>query len=165
MWKILTVIFNVVGLVLLFQFLRFKWRDYQQSNHLASYWTFKRHKYILTLGGLLAITMFLIEYVLPGVSPLQDQAKRLSFGIWLGGLTSLGISLTWAVYLWKLDVFEPEKWYPTGQLNFSLVKEQILNLSLTPCADYARQVRVYALSHNILRVSEGTAQTLFDLKY
>ncbi|AFK65913.1 capsid protein [Ostreococcus lucimarinus virus OlV6] len=60
---------------------------------------------------------------------------------------------------------EPEKWYPTGQINFSLVKEQILNLSLTPCADYARQVRVYAVSHNILRVSEGTARTLFDLKY
>ena len=60
---------------------------------------------------------------------------------------------------------EPEKWYPTGQVNFSLVKEQILNLSLTPCADYARQLRVYALSHNILRVGEGIATTLFDLKY
>ena len=60
---------------------------------------------------------------------------------------------------------EPEKWYPTGQINFSLVKEQILNLSLTPCTDYARQVRVYAVSHNILRVTEGTARTLFDLKY
>jgi hypothetical protein len=59
---------------------------------------------------------------------------------------------------------EPEKWYPTGQINFSLVKEQILNLSLTPCMDYARQVRVYALSHNILRVGEGTARTLFDVK-
>ena len=60
---------------------------------------------------------------------------------------------------------EPEKWYPTGQINFSLVKEQILNLSLTPCADYARQIRVYAISYNTLRVSEGTAQTLFDVKY
>lgn len=60
---------------------------------------------------------------------------------------------------------EPEKWYPTGQINFSLVKEQILNLSLTPCTDYARQLRVYALSHNILRVGEGTARTLFDVKY
>jgi hypothetical protein len=59
---------------------------------------------------------------------------------------------------------EPEKWYPTGQINFSLVKEQILNLSLTPCLDYARQVRVYALSHNILRVGEGTARTLFDVR-
>src|SRR5210317_976714 len=60
---------------------------------------------------------------------------------------------------------EPEKWYPTGQVNFSFVKDQILHLSLTPCTDYARQVRVYAISHNILRVSEGTARTLFDLKY
>lgn len=60
---------------------------------------------------------------------------------------------------------EPEKWYPTGQINFSLIKEQIVNLSLTPCVDYARQFRVYALSHNILRVSEGTARTIFDVKY
>lgn len=60
---------------------------------------------------------------------------------------------------------EPEKWYPTGQINFSLIKEQILNLSLTPCVDYSRQVRVYAISNNILRVCEGTARTLFDIKY
>ena len=60
---------------------------------------------------------------------------------------------------------EPEKWYPTGQINFSLIKEQILNLSLTSCTDYNRQIRVYALSYNILRVGEGTAQTLFDIKY
>ena len=61
--------------------------------------------------------------------------------------------------------FEPEKWQPTGQVNFSLVKEQILNLSLTPCTDYARQIRVYAVSHNILQVTEGIARTIFDVKY
>jgi hypothetical protein len=60
---------------------------------------------------------------------------------------------------------EPEKWYPTGQVNFSLIKDQILNLSLTPCTDYARQIRVYALSYNILRVGGGTAKTIFDVKY
>lgn len=57
---------------------------------------------------------------------------------------------------------EPEQWYPTGQVNFSLVKEQIINLSLTPCEASARQFRVYALSYNILRVNEGIAQTLFN---
>lgn len=57
---------------------------------------------------------------------------------------------------------EPEQWYPTGQVNFSLVKEPILNLSLTPCVSYARQIRVYALSYNILRVHEGIASTLFN---
>lgn len=60
---------------------------------------------------------------------------------------------------------EPEKWYPTGQINFSLIKEQILNLSLTTCADYNRQIRVYAVSYNVLRVNEGTARTIFDVKY
>lgn len=60
---------------------------------------------------------------------------------------------------------EPEKWSPTGQINFSLVKEQILNLSLTPCAQYTRQIRVYAVSHNIFRVTEETGRTLFDVKY
>ena len=57
---------------------------------------------------------------------------------------------------------EPENWYPTGQVNFSLVKEQILKMNLTPCVDYERQIRIYALSYNILRVSEGTARTIFN---
>lgn len=57
---------------------------------------------------------------------------------------------------------EPERWYPTGQINTSIVKEQIMNLSLTPCVDFARQVRVYALSYNILRVYGGIAETLFN---
>jgi len=60
---------------------------------------------------------------------------------------------------------QPEEWYPTGQVNFSLVKEQILDLSLHPCTGYSRQVRVYAVNYNTLRVSEGTAKTIFDLKY
>ena len=60
---------------------------------------------------------------------------------------------------------QPEEWYPTGQNNFSLVKEQILNLSLNPCTGYSRQVRAYAVNYNILRVGEGTAKTIFDLKY
>lgn len=60
---------------------------------------------------------------------------------------------------------QPEEWYPTGQVNFSLVKEQILNLSLTPCVDYPRQIRVYAVNYNIFRVGEGTGRTLFNLKY
>ena len=60
---------------------------------------------------------------------------------------------------------QPEEWDPTGQVNFSLVKEQILNLNLTDSPDFARQIRVYAESYNILRVSEGIAETLFDTKY
>jgi hypothetical protein len=60
---------------------------------------------------------------------------------------------------------QPEEWYPTGQINFSLVNEQIVNLSLTSCPDFSRQFRVYAESYNVLRVHEGIAQTLFDTKH
>ena len=59
---------------------------------------------------------------------------------------------------------QPEEWYPTGQINFSLVKEQLLNLSLTDCPNFNRQIRVYAINYNVLRVSEGIADTLFDSK-
>jgi|TARA_B110000305_G_scaffold79881_1_gene89810 hypothetical protein len=60
---------------------------------------------------------------------------------------------------------QPEESYPTGQVNMSNVKEQILHLSLTSCPDFTRQIRVYAVNHNILRVGGGIAQSLFTLKY
>lgn len=56
---------------------------------------------------------------------------------------------------------QPEEWYPTGQINFSFVKDQILKLSLTTCPNKMREIRVYALSYNILRLQEGTVELLF----
>jgi len=58
--------------------------------------------------------------------------------------------------------FEPEKHYPTGQRNFSIVKNQTLKLNLTPSITHDRELRVYALSYNILRIVDGTAQTIFS---
>ena len=58
---------------------------------------------------------------------------------------------------------EPERWYPTGQRNFSLIKEQILKLSLHPDWVADRELRVLGLSYNILRVENGIAKTLFNL--
>ena len=58
---------------------------------------------------------------------------------------------------------EPERWYPTGQLNFSLIKEQILKLTLNPDTVSDRELRVLGLSYNILRVENGIAKTLFNL--
>jgi hypothetical protein len=60
---------------------------------------------------------------------------------------------------------QPEEWYPTGQINFSLIKEQILSLRLHPSPDFKRQLRVYALSYNILRVCEGNAHLLFGIRH
>ena len=58
---------------------------------------------------------------------------------------------------------EPERWYPTGQRNFSLVKDQIVTLKLNPHGTINRELRVLGLSYNILRVENGIAKTLFNL--
>ena len=58
---------------------------------------------------------------------------------------------------------EPERWYPTGQLNFSNIKNQLIKIGLfnyLPNLD--KQLRVYAQSYNILRVENGTAKLLFE---
>ena len=56
---------------------------------------------------------------------------------------------------------EPERWYPTGQRNLSLVKDQLLGLSLNVPAP-ERELRVYALGYNVLRIEDGTARLLFN---
>jgi hypothetical protein len=58
---------------------------------------------------------------------------------------------------------EPERWYPTGQRNFSLIKEQFVKLDLHPDNVSDRELRVLGLSYNILRVENGIAKTLFNL--
>lgn len=59
---------------------------------------------------------------------------------------------------------EPEKIQPSGQLNFSYVKNQIARVGLF---DYPtnkdKQLRVYAQSYNILRVENGICTLLFDV--
>ena len=56
---------------------------------------------------------------------------------------------------------EPERWYPTGQRNLTLVKEQKLNLKLNGQIN-ERELRVYAISYNILRYENGRVRLLFN---
>ena len=57
---------------------------------------------------------------------------------------------------------EPERWYPTGQINFSMIKDQILKLTTTPDNYCKRELRVLAQSYNILQVENGIAKTIYN---
>lgn len=67
---------------------------------------------------------------------------------------------------------EPERWYPTGQKNHSLVNNQLLRMRLNgQMIDLDenfneiiidRELRVYALNYNILRIDDGVARLLFS---
>jgi hypothetical protein len=56
---------------------------------------------------------------------------------------------------------EPERWYPTGQRNFSMIKDQNISLILNNDILNKRELRVYALGNNILRIQDGVGRLIF----
>ena len=62
-------------------------------------------------------------------------------------------------YTFALDPEHPTQ--PTGSVNMSALTRQMHTLELTPCA-FSRQVRVYAVTHNVVRIANGSAVSLFD---
>jgi hypothetical protein len=63
------------------------------------------------------------------------------------------------MYPFGLDPEHPTQ--PTGSVNMSALTRQMHTLELSPCAS-SRQVRVYAVTHNVVRVADGSAISLFD---
>lgn len=109
MWSVLNIVFNLIGLFLLVRFLLYKYQDYKRTD-ANEFWRFRRHKYVATVGSFLLAGFAIIEFFLPNLSPLIDPTYRTQVSVVLGVAASLGISLIWAVYLRKLDIFDPERW-------------------------------------------------------
>jgi hypothetical protein len=63
------------------------------------------------------------------------------------------------VYSFANDPMNPR---PTGQINFSRMKDTTLDITLSPLAGQARNMRVYATSYNILRIENGLAGIMFN---
>jgi hypothetical protein len=63
------------------------------------------------------------------------------------------------MYTFALDPEHPTQ--PTGSVNMSALTRQMHTLELTPCA-FSRQVRVYAVTHNVVRIADGSAVSVFD---
>ena len=57
---------------------------------------------------------------------------------------------------------EPEQHFPTGQVNFSLVNNQLFTFNLTENTTSDRHVDIYALSYNILRLDKGMMRVMFN---
>jgi hypothetical protein len=63
------------------------------------------------------------------------------------------------MYTFALDPEHPTQ--PTGSANMSALTRQMHTLDLSPCV-FSRQVRVYAVTHNVVRIADGSAMSLFD---
>ena len=51
---------------------------------------------------------------------------------------------------------------PSGHVNFSRIRQQILEVNMTPDLFYEKQINIYATNYNILRVQHGLAGLLFN---
>ena len=56
---------------------------------------------------------------------------------------------------------KPEEAYPSGQVNMSRIISKLIDIKTTPSTN-SREVRIYALNYNILRVNSGIAGVLFN---
>lgn len=63
------------------------------------------------------------------------------------------------VYSFANDPMNPR---PTGQINFSRIKDISLDITVTALTGVSRNLRVYATSYNILRIENGIAGMLFN---
>jgi hypothetical protein len=56
---------------------------------------------------------------------------------------------------------KPEDAFPSGQVNMSRIISKLININTTP-SEVAREVRIYAVNYNILRVNGGIAGIIFN---
>ncbi len=110
MWQLLNTVFNIIGVLLLLRFLWDKWKLYQSLDDPSSYWTYQRHKYVITVGGFLLGALLIVEVLLPTEALLTIERSWTSINTVIGIAVSAGISILWAVYLRRLDLFDPERW-------------------------------------------------------
>jgi len=67
------------------------------------------------------------------------------------------------IYLWSFAT-HPESWKPSGQLNFSTIKNQILTLEGFKTGwTHQHDLSVYAKSYNIMKIENGTTRILYPL--
>ncbi len=62
-------------------------------------------------------------------------------------------------YSFALD---PENYGPTGQVNFSRIKDTLFNLNMNPSLGKDVNTRIYVKSYNILVIQDGIAGVLFN---
>ena len=67
------------------------------------------------------------------------------------------------IYLWSFAT-RPEIWKPSGQLNFSTIKNQILTVEGFKTGwTHQHDLSVYAKSYNVMKIENGTIKLLYPL--
>lgn len=116
-------------------------------------------------------------YNFKNTSTGSDQLKSLE--LMFNGETRLSKDIATALYLRFVQPMEyhtktpsryfyiysfslkPQEAFPTGQVNMSRIISKLININTTD-STVSRDVRIYAVNYNILRVNAGIAGVLFN---
>ena len=121
--------------------------DYDYQSNIAYY----EHMYDLTL-------------TLNGAEVInKDSGKTLFLKSIQSGLHHKRTPMSRRFYSYSFGT-QPEKFYPTGQRNFSVIKDQLVKVNLVPQNIYRREFRIYAMSYNVLRLYKGEMRMLFPFR-
>jgi hypothetical protein len=65
------------------------------------------------------------------------------------------------IYNYSFSI-DPENYAPTGQVNFSRIKDILFNMYLNAANAQNRSVRIYVKNYNVLRIESGISGVLFN---
>lgn len=66
------------------------------------------------------------------------------------------------IYLYSFSTNPDKPTVPSGHVNMSRINEQVIEINLSPDATYQKQLSIYAINYNVLRVQGGLAGLLFN---
>ncbi len=65
------------------------------------------------------------------------------------------------IYNYSFSI-DPENYAPTGQVNFSRIKDILFNMYLNPANAQNRSIRIYVKNYNVLRIESGISGLIFN---
>jgi hypothetical protein len=107
----------------------------------------------LTFNGEDAFTTAAVDNVYLGSLEVFDKRTAPAYS---GGQVSSN------VFMYSFSLHPEALSNPSGHVNMSRIKQQVLEVNMTPDNFYTKTLNIYALNYNILRIHHGLAGLLFN---
>ncbi|QIG59910.1 hypothetical protein [Dishui Lake phycodnavirus 4] len=108
--------------------------------------------------------MYNLRFILDGQEVInEDNGNYLFLKAIQSGLHHIRTPTSRRFYSYSFST-DPEDIYPTGQRNFSVINNQVVKIKLIPQDKYRRELRIYALSYNVLRLENGYMRMVFPFQ-
>ena len=107
----------------------------------------------MTFNGEDAFTTSAVDNIYAGSLEVFDKRTAPAYS---------GNQPTSNIFMYSFSIHPEVLSNPSGHVNMSRIKQQVLEINLSPDNFYSKTVDIYALNYNILRIEHGLAGLLFN---